>query len=150
MPEPKKLLVQLTYADHEGKTKSYQVWKIGKDDQWVTVHQWGKSSVCTEGDGRGGEIKVQAFSSERAADADVEAIKKKKRANGYSFLTPVSKGIEKKVEENLIKVFGGDRAATIMREGKFPSIMPGWSDPKPEKPKAPEKPVARSEEWGAW
>lgn len=147
-----KFQIQAQHSLHEEGTKSYQVWKIGRDDAWVTVHQWGKAAAVPSGHGTGGEIKTLPFTRASMAVKDVSKVIREKSGRGYhDWRVPIDDMVDENDLGKMLRVyFGAARAELVLKnldleatteEETFKEVKP-----KPAK----EEKVDRGPEWGVW
>lgn len=144
--------IQAQHCLHEEGTKAYQVWRIGRGNAWVTVHQWGKASALHSGYGHGGEVKVLPFTSPSLAQKDVSKVIHAKSGRGYrNWSVPVDRNVdEKELSEWLRTYFGNERAWLVLKNLDLTATaeVETFEEVKP-KPAREEK-VDRGPEWGAW
>lgn len=151
----KPAIIQYTFGEHDGGTKTYQFWKVGIGTKWVTIHQWGKSSACLVGAAAGGQSDLTFFGNEEGADADCFNIRRKKEKNGYRFGGSVTEEFRtlEDFKKGLYKRAGSMLAEQILTKlvflaEDFEGLEPKTA--KPKKPPKPEPPIDRGADWGAW
>ncbi len=75
---------------HEGGTKFYEVVQLYNADarKFILVKRWGKAAARV----RGGEIKVEEFSTAQRLDAAADKVIREKQGRGYSATKPDAAG----------------------------------------------------------
>lgn len=149
-----KFQIQAQHSLHEEGTKSYQVWKIGLGNAWVTVHQWGKAVAVPSGRGVGGEAKVLPFTHASMAVKDVSKVIREKSGRGYrDWSVPIDRTLDEKELSNALRTyFGNERAGLVLKNLDLTATATTEDETFEEvKPKpAKEEKVDRGPEWGVW
>lgn len=142
------------YSPHEGGTKAYQLWKVGRGSEWVTVHQWGKLGAVIPY-GPGGEAKVQPYSREGLASKDIAKMVREKSARGYDdWQTKIRRVGAGSLEKTLNHLFGSTVAAKVRTNLGIATVTPDPElenlDKGPTMSPVKEEKVDRGPEWGVW